>query len=70
MPKQPSTKVLKTCRIEKAYIEYCTMQGINFNGLVNELLEEFIMTHQRNKWFRERWESRGIIIAHKPLLEP
>jgi len=48
MPKQPSTKVLKTCRIEKAYIEYCTMQGINFNGLVNELLREAILHAQRN----------------------
>lgn len=70
MPKQPSTKVLKTCRIEKQYIEYCTMQEINFNGLVNELLDEFIRTHQRNKWFRELWKSRGILIAHKPLFEP
>ena len=70
MPKKGSTKALKTCRIEKAYIEYCTMQGINFNGLVNELLEMFIKMHQRNKWFRERWERAGNKIAHISPLEP
>lgn len=70
MPKQPSTKVLKTCRIEKAYIEYCTMQNINFNGLVNELLEVFIMTHQRNAKFRETWEMRGIEMQARKPKEP
>lgn len=48
MPKNPSTKVLKTCRIEKQYIEYCTMQHINFNKLVNTLLHEAITHAQRN----------------------
>lgn len=48
MPKNPSTKVLKTCRIEKQYIEYCTMQQINFNKLVNTLLHEAIMHAQHN----------------------
>lgn len=58
MPKQPSTKALKTCRIEKAYIEYCTMQNINFNGLVNELLEKFCRKHQRDEEFREKWPNK------------
>lgn len=53
MPKQPSTKVLKTCRIEKCYIEYCTMQGINFNKLVNTLLHEAIMHAQHNVIWNE-----------------
>ena len=70
MPKQPSTKVLKTCRIEKVYIEYCTMQGINFNGLVNELLEVFIMTHQRSDMFRGLWEMRGIEMHYRKPKEP
>lgn len=69
MRKNPSTKVLKTCRIEKAYIEYATMQGLNFNGLVNELLEEFTKTHQRSSLFRAHWRERGIEIDYK-LLEP
>lgn len=65
MPKQPSTKVLKTCRIEKQYIEYCTMQNINFNGLVNDLLEEFIKTHQRSSLFRLHWHTRGIEMQYR-----
>lgn len=69
MPKNPSTKVLKTCRIEKAYIEYATMQGLNFNGLVNELLKEFTKTHQRSSLFRAHWRERGIEMDYK-LLEP
>lgn len=69
MAKKPSTKVLKTCRIEKAYIEYATMQGLNFNGLVNELLKEFVYTHQRSRLFRAHWRDRGIEMDYK-LLEP
>lgn len=69
MPKNPSTKVLKTCRIEKAYIEYATMQGLNFNGLVNELLKEFVKVHQRSSLFRAHWQHRGIEMDYK-LLEP
>lgn len=69
MPKKSSTKVLKTCRIEKAYIEYATMQGLNFNGLVNDLLQEFIKTHQRSSLFRDHWRDRGIEMEYK-LLEP
>lgn len=69
MPKNPSTKVLKTCRIEKQYIEYCTMQGLNFNGLVNELLSEFVYTHQHSCLFRAHWQDRGIEMDYK-LLEP
>lgn len=69
MPKNPSTKVLKTCRIEKAYIEYATMQGLNFNGLVNELLKEFVKAHQRSSLFRLHWQKRGIEMDYK-LLEP
>lgn len=69
MAKKASTKVLKTCRIEKAYIEYATMQGLNFNGLVNELLQEFIKTHQRSCLFRAHWQKRGIEMDYK-LLEP
>ncbi len=67
MSKKPSTKVLKTCRIEKAYIEYATMQGLNFNGLVNELLQEFIKTHQRSSLFRAHWQKRGIEMDYKTL---
>lgn len=62
MPKQPSTKVLKTCRIEKHYIEYCTMQGINFNGLVNELLELYVKSHQRDCVCDTRFENCWIIL--------
>lgn len=62
MPKQPSTKVLKTCRIEKAYIEYCTMQGINFNGLVNELLKLFVKSHQRDIACDTRFENIWIAL--------
>lgn len=69
MAKKASTKVLKTCRIEKAYIEYATMQGLNFNGLVNDLLQEFVKTHQRNSLFRAHWRERGIEMDYK-LLEP
>jgi hypothetical protein len=65
MSKIPSTKVLKTCRIEKQYIEYCTMQGLNFNGLVNTLLKEFVVTHQRDELFRERWSERGLCVYSK-----
>ena len=67
MPKNPSTKVLKTCRIEKAYIEYATMQGLNFNGLVNELLKEFVKTHQRSILFRAHWQNRGIDMNYRTL---
>lgn len=67
MAKKPSTKVLKTCRIEKQYIEYCTMQEINFNGLVNELLKEFVYTHQRGCLFRAYWHDNGILMTYKPL---
>ena len=69
MPKNPSTKVLKTCRIEKAYIEYATMQGLNFNGLVNELLKEFVKVHQRSSLFRLHWHDRGIEMDYK-IIEP
>lgn len=69
MAKKASTKVLKTCRIEKQYIEYCTMQGINFNGLVNGLLREFVYTHQRSCLFRAHWHDRGNETDNK-LLEP
>lgn len=69
MPKNPSTKVLKTCRIEEQYIEYCTMQGLNFNGLVNELLKEFVKIHQRSSLFRANWRDSGIKIDYK-CLEP
>lgn len=69
MAKKASTKVLKTCRIEKAYIEYAAMQGLNFNGLVNELLKEFVKTHQRSSLFRAHWHDRGIEMDYK-LLEP
>lgn len=69
MAKKASTKVLKTCRIEKAYIEYATMQGLNFNGLVNDLLHEFIKIHQRSSLFRAHWRERGIEMDYK-LLEP
>lgn len=69
MAKKASTKVLKTCRIEKQYIEYCTMQGINFNGLVNVLLREFVYTHQHSCLFRAHWHDRGIEMDYK-LLEP
>ena len=41
-------KVLKTCRIDKELIEYCTMQQLNFNGLTNHLLHEFVKQHQRS----------------------
>ena len=67
MPKNPSTKVLKTCRIEKAYIEYANMQGLNFNGLVNDLLKEFVKTHQRSSLFRLHWQKRGIEIDYRTL---
>ena len=67
MPKNPSTKVLKTCRIEKQYIEYCTMQTLNFNGLVNDLLKEFVKTHQRSSLFRAHWQKRGIEINYRTL---
>ena len=53
---------MKTCRIEKAYIEYCTMQNINFNGLVNELLKEFVYTHQRSSIFRMYYKEKGFDI--------
>ena len=69
MAKQASTKVLKTCRIEKAYIEYATMQGLNFNGLVNDLLKEFVKTHQRSSLFRAHWQKRGIEMDYK-IAEP
>lgn len=69
MSKKPSTKVLKTCRIEKACIEYATMHGLNFNGLVNELLKEFVKTHQRNSLFRAHWHDRGIEMDYK-IIEP
>lgn len=69
MAKKASTKVLKTCRIEKAYLEYATMQGLNFNGLVNELLKEFVKTHQRSSLFRAHWQKRGIEMDYK-MLEP
>lgn len=65
MPKIPTTKVLKTCRIEKQYIEYCTMQGLNFNGLVNDLLKEFIITHQQHEAFRSHWQERGFFVFIK-----
>ena len=65
MPKNPSTKVLKTCRIEKQYIEYCTMQSLNFNGLVNDLLKEFVKAHQRRSLFRALWQKRGIEIDYR-----
>lgn len=65
MAKNPSTKVLKTCRIEKAYIEYANMQGLNFNGLVNDLLKEFVETHQRDQIFRECWSERGLCVYSK-----
>lgn len=67
MPKNPSTKVLKTCRIEKQYIVYCTMMGLNFNGLVNDLLKEFVKTHQRSSLFRAHWRERGIEVEYKHL---
>ena len=67
MPKNPSTKVLKTCRIEKQYIEYCTMQTINFNGLVNKLLKEFCRQHQCDEEFREMWEKKGIYVWYKTM---
>lgn len=70
MPKQPSTKVLKTCRIEKHYIEYCTMQGINFNGIVNELLRAFVVKHERNSVFRSEQAKREIEVILKPIKEP
>lgn len=57
MPKQPSTRILKTCRIDKHYIEYCTMQGINFNGLVNSLLKAFVKRHERDEKFREAFHN-------------
>ena len=69
MAKKATTKVLKTCRIEKAYIEYATMQGLNFNGLVNTLLKEFVYTHQRSCLFRAHWQTRGIEMDYK-LPEP
>ena len=53
MPKEPTTRVLKTCRIEKHYIEYCTIQGINFNGTVNALLKAFVRRHERDEKFRK-----------------
>lgn len=62
MPKQPSTKVLKTCRIEKQFIEYCTMQNINFNGLVNELLKLFVKSHQRDCVIDTRFENIWIAL--------
>lgn len=65
MPKNPSTKVLKTCRIEKQYIEYCAMQCLNFNGLVNDLLKEFVKTHQRSSLFRAHWQKRGIEMDYR-----
>lgn len=65
MPKNQSTKVLKTCRIEKQYIEYCNMQVINFNGLVNTLLKEFVYAHQRSALFRLNWNRSGIEIEYK-----
>lgn len=65
MAKKASTKVLKTCRIEKQYIEYCYMQGLNFNGLVNDLLREFMKSHQRSALFRLYWNRSGIEIEYK-----
>lgn len=41
-------KVLKTCRIDKELIEYFTMQQLNFNGITNRLLHEFVRNHQRS----------------------
>lgn len=70
MPKQPSTKVLKTCRIEKQFIEYCTMQGINFNGLVNELLELFVKSHQRGYVCDKRFENFYITLETTKAEEP
>ena len=67
MAKKPSTKVLKTCRIEKQYIEYCTMMGLNFNGLVNKLLKEFCRQHQRDEEFREMWEKNEIYVWYKTM---
>lgn len=57
MPKKTTTRVLKTCRIERHYIEYCTMQGINFNGLVNKLLREFVLKHERYEGFRSQYDG-------------
>lgn len=62
MPKKKSTKVLKTSRIEKHYIEYCTMQNINFNGLVNELLNMFVRSHQQNRVRDTKFENTWIIL--------
>lgn len=45
------------------------MQGLNFNGLVNELLREFVYTHQHSCLFRAHWQERGIEMDYK-LLEP
>lgn len=41
-------KVLKTCRIDNELIEYFTMQQLNFNGITNRLLHEFVRNHQRS----------------------
>ena len=70
MPKQPSTKVLKTCRIEKQFIEYCTMQNINFNGLVNELLELFVKSHQRDCVCDTRFENIWIALNTTKDVKP
>lgn len=59
MMKKPP-KVLKTCRIEHEYIDYCTMQGLNFNGIVNALLKGFCKSHQRNALFRQYWKESGV----------
>lgn len=40
-------KALKTCRIDRELLEYFTMQGLNFNGITNHLLHEFVKQHQR-----------------------
>lgn len=45
-------KVLKTCRIDKELIEYFTMQQLNFNGITNHLLHEFVKNHQRSATVR------------------
>lgn len=41
-------KVLKTCRIDKELVEYFTMKQLNFNGITNHLLHEFVRNHQRS----------------------
>ena len=43
------------------------MQGLNFNGLVNELLKEFCRQHQRYDEFREMWEKKEIYVWYKSM---